>query len=190
MPAFAALGVAIVATLGSGIGVAATWTSSQHHAVATRPAPAARTTVGPQPGEGIAGYLARARAALARRAQLTPTEPTWAVVDLTEAITAGQLTPLLGGLQPDSVYTVYTAEAGRQRKTVGVRVLPGDLVKGLIAAGWPGDCACSYAAVVLGTPQALASLANDPAVRLVDLAPAGVAIDDLRFRPLFPPAPR
>ena len=54
------------------------------------------------------------------------------------------------------------------------------------AAAYAGQCACVFAAVVEGTAAALAELLDSPAVRGVEAAARGSALDALEIRPVWP----
>ncbi|GEL19466.1 hypothetical protein [Pseudonocardia asaccharolytica] len=175
------------------------------------PQPAAGSVrLGPDPGEPVAGYLARLPAQLPAPGSSAP-----ALVQLTAEVTTAEAAALAGGLRAESVVLrvplprVQTAlhfealdpggalpqalDIARQRAAHAAAAdaarLPGRA--GAIAAAAhaaltaPG-CACVLALVVEGDRAALAALAAQPEVRAVQAAPAGTTPAELALAPLLP----
>jgi hypothetical protein len=84
------------------------------------------------------------------------------------AIAAGYAT-LAGQLEQDAVSRPTAAETDQQQ-----------------VAALRQDCGCVYAVAVAAPLRTLARLAQNDAVRLVDLAPLGFELDRISARPLLP----
>jgi hypothetical protein len=57
---------------------------------------------------------------------------------------------------------------------------------GAEAAAYDGNCACVYALVVKATPQQLQALASRPGIRSVQVAKAGLGVNEVQVFPLLP----
>lgn len=172
--------------------------------------PPARTPVGtdvlgPNPGERVAGYLARA----AETVVADGPEARWALVSFDTEVTASGAQSLLGAVPASELW--FRVPIDRvQTPIVGVGVAGAESVArapGYAAARLNGaatgsdrsgrvaavsahrlaqDCACVVAATVRAPQRDLAALAEVDGVRVVEALPADAVFGRFAVRPLLP----
>jgi hypothetical protein len=178
---------------------------------ATAPAPAAGSVrLGPEPGEDVAGYLARlpadlppegvAAAALVQLAAQLPvgdavaavagSTPVTAVLraPIPRVQTALRFEPLEDGMAPGQALE-NARERARQRADADAGRLtgrPGDIAAAEATALADPACRCVLALVVRADRAALVTLAGRPEVRAVQAAPPDAAVRELALAPLLP----
>ncbi|MFC5993350.1 hypothetical protein ACFQE5_03875 [Pseudonocardia hispaniensis] len=186
------------------------WYAGGQFAPAQPRPPAGSVRLGPDPGEPVAGYLARLPALLPVPGTSAP-----ALVQLAAEVPTADAALLAGVMRVDSVVLrvplarVQTAlyfealdprielpralDTARQRAAHAAAAEAGRLTgrPGAVAAAEqaaladPG-CACVVAFVVEGERAALETLAGRPGVRAVHAAPAGTTPVELALAPLLP----
>ncbi|MFE6864356.1 hypothetical protein [Nocardia sp. NPDC057668] len=176
-------------------------------AVPPRPAVIATDRLGPENGEPVAEYLARARASLAGA---DGTAGHWALLSFTTGITADRIPEYAGGLRISEI--TYHVPLDRVRTPiVTVPVPAGDeaarasvkaaayqveylapldaravRVNAVTAARLRANCACVVGIVVYGTLPELRALALLPSVRAVEALPADAPAGVFALVPLLP----
>lgn len=180
-------------------------------ATPARPPATPTVSLGPDQGEQVADVLAAAGTAL----EAVPAdEPRWALVSLTAGLTPAGAAPLPAGVRVSrvllhlaldrvqtAVVAVDTAGQRTPAEVLGDAAAAAAATQAAAAATAPGragataaveaaalreGCACVVGFVVHGPGAALRSLADAPAVRSVDPAPAGTSWGSLAVRPLLP----
>ncbi|WP_239476510.1 hypothetical protein [Nocardia arizonensis] len=167
--------------------------------------------LGPETGEPVADYLARARESL----EGADTGDHWALVSFTEEIPAARITDMAGGLRvAQAVYRVPVPDV--RTPIVAVQLPAGDAVarESATAAAWQltadleqttvtaddryrrtltvsihrlrAGCACAVGLVVRGAPPRLRTLATAPGIRAVQALPADAVAGSFAVVPLLP----
>lgn len=180
-----------------------------------RRAPVATDRLGPDSGELVADYLARAAASV----DPTGTDPRWGLVTFTTEVTATQAASLVGAAGTDAAGTDdavisqlwFRVPIDRvQTPIVGVGVAGAESIArspGYAAAqlyGTTGEwdrqgridavsaarlgenCACALAATIRASQRDLAAVAAVPGVRAVEALPADAVFGRFAVRPLLP----
>lgn len=167
--------------------------------------------LGPEPGEPVAHYAARAAASLPPAAA----GPAWALVQFSDHLSAQDAADLTRNVRLSRV--VLRVPLERVQTALVMRAVPGQRPETEIAAalrsaaaarsvageGFPpgsrsravataeavrlrNGCACVVAALVRGDRAALSFLAARPGVRIVHAAEVGTPPSGLALAPLFP----
>jgi len=171
-----------------------------------RPAVIATDRLGPDSGEPVADYLARAHDSLSG----TDTAEHWALVSFTAGITPGEIPESVAGLRVSNVIydvpidRVYTppitvpVPAGDAAAVDSARAAAGALdytqtsddrtrrIAAVMAARLHAGCACAVDLVVRGRLGQLRALSTQAGVRAVQALPADAAADAFAIVPLLP----
>ncbi|NEW29461.1 hypothetical protein GV790_22685 [Nocardia cyriacigeorgica] len=168
--------------------------------------------LGPQQGESVAEYLARARDSLSG----TDAAERWALVSFTEYQTPQRLPALAAGLRIGRVlYQVPLPRVQTQLVTVQVPATEVVVLRSAEDAAWQlldnlrssravdertekivtvsvarlrAGCACAVGLVVRGTPEQLRNLATHNGIRAVEALPADAVAGAFAIVPLLPDA--
>lgn len=190
------------------------WYAGSQQAPGTPSAPTGSVRLGPEPGEPVAGYLARLPGQLP-----APGAEAAALVQLTAEIGTGQAAGLAGSAPgaPRPTVAVFRVplprvqtalrfepldpgvpvaaalDTARERARLGAEAdadrlsgRAGGVAAAEAAALADPACPCTVALVVRGDRAALETTAARPGVRAVDAAPAGVTERELALAPLLP----
>ncbi|MGV9415111.1 hypothetical protein ACWDOP_34865 [Nocardia sp. NPDC003693] len=175
-------------------------------AVPPRAAVIATDRLGPENGEPVAEYLARASASLAG----ADTDRHWALLSFTAGITADRIPEYAGGLRISEV--TYHVPLDRVRTPIVTVAVPaGDeaarasvkaaayqveylspldaravRVNAITASRLRANCACVVGLVVHGTLPELRALATRPGIRAVEALPADAPAGVFALVPLLP----
>ncbi|GAA4480432.1 hypothetical protein GCM10023094_26950 [Rhodococcus olei] len=175
-----------------------------------RQAPIATDRLGPDSGELVADYLARASASV----DPTGTDPRWALVTFTTEVTATQAASLVGAAGTDDaaisqlwfrvpidrvqtpIVAVGVAGAESIARAPGYAAaqLYGTTgewdrqgrIDAVSAARLGENCACALAATIRASQRDLAAVAAVPGVRAVEALPADAVFGRFAVRPLLP----
>lgn len=170
-----------------------------------RPATVRTDTLGPDHGEAVAGYLARAQASV----ESATGEPRWALVSFTAPVPVEQAaalpedpriaqvlfrvpiervqTPLVAvdvPEHPEALRRAPAVAAGRLRQAAGADRAA--RVAAVSADRLADGCACVVGVVVRVAPAAATELAAAPGVRAVELLPPDAVAGAFSVNPLLP----
>ncbi|SIS20425.1 hypothetical protein [Williamsia sterculiae] len=175
-----------------------------------RATPVTGDVVGPDTGESVSDYLARARQTLTA----VPTDdamPRWALISLRDPLTDGQVAPVVspvslsqvvlhvaipGVRTPVTVEPAGVSAIGTARdRAIGELMTRNDpdpdgsrdqRIAAVTISRLRSGCACVIALVVRGSPDRLRTVAADPRVRAVEVLPADAAGGLFAVRTLLP----
>ncbi|MFD6355244.1 hypothetical protein [Nocardia tengchongensis] len=175
-------------------------------AIPPRAAIIATDRLGPESGEPVADYLARAQQSLAG----TDAAGRWALLSFTDGVTAARIPEFSGGLRisevdyhvaVDRVATPIIAigvPAGEAAAVASVKSAAAQMestdtfdarstqVKNLVATRLRAGCACVVGVVLYGPPAELRTLAAQPGIRAVEALPADASAAVFAVSPLLP----
>jgi hypothetical protein len=192
------------------VALLAAWYAATQFAPPASPPPTGSVRLGPEPGDDVAGYLARmpaelpppgvdALALVQFAAELTVPEAVAAAggtvidtavlrVPLTRVQTALRFEPLDPGVAPDTALGTARERAQLQAATDAAQVggRAHDVASAEAAALAEPRCRCVLALVVRSDRAGLEAVMARPGVRAVEAAPPGTADRELALAPLLP----